>query len=247
MPAFRPKPLSTIFTLVCLVIMLGLGTWQLDRLAWKEGLLADLERRASEDPLPFPASVLSQAPEQEGLFQRFAVSGRYLNDQEFFLAAKTHKGKSGFHLVTPFQLDSGPLVLVDRGWVPPEKKDRASRPESLKEGLVEEVLALRVGGWTGYDWIKPVNDAQNNLWIFVDPPAMAQAIGNGDLVTTVYFQAERAVGAGESLPIARETVIDLPNNHLEYALTWYALALILLIFYLAFTFATSRSDTVSKD
>ena len=88
--------------------------------------------------------------------------------------------------------------------------------------------------------MKPVNDPENNVWIYVDPPAMAASLKLAQVVTTAYFQVEAPQGRRDKLPIGRPTSIELVNNHLEYALTWYALAAILLIFYVTFTLKTSH-------
>ena len=240
MVAFRPKALPTIFTLVFLTLMLGLGSWQLERLAWKEALTADLERQAQQPPGRLTPAILQRAPQKAELFQRFRVAGRYLNAQELFLAARIYEDEVGFNILTPFQLEGGQVLLVDRGWVPSARKDPASRPASLPAGLVEETLVLRQGGWSGYEWLKPVNDPENNVWIYVDPPAMAASLKLAQVVTTAYFQVEAPQGRRDKLPIGRPTSIELVNNHLEYALTWYALAAILLIFYVTFTLKTSH-------
>jgi surfeit locus 1 family protein len=173
-------------------------------------------------------------------YRQVRLVGRFHHDRELYLEARSHQGRAGLHIVTPFELDDGRVVLVDRGWVPPERR----RPETRAEGQIEGQIGgqvrltgtIRTGGWHGYEFLRPENDPAGNAWVWMDLPRMAERVamadaGLGGTESVYYLVADAAPNPG-GLPIGRAPGVDLPNNHLGYALTWYALALVLLVIYL---------------
>ncbi|MGF1611476.1 MAG: SURF1 family protein [Kiloniellales bacterium] len=233
---FRPTPWATAFTIVGLAALIGLGTWQLQRLEWKEEQIAERHARSTEEAVALPGGL---GDPQALDYVRVALTGRFLHDRELHLGSRTLKGAVGYHVVTPLLLDDGRTILVDRGWVPPERLDPTSRAEGQVAGEVEIEALLRPGGWRGWTLTRPANDPAGNLWLWLDLPAMfealgAEAAGLGRPITSVYAEA-LPNGAPGGLPVAVAGAIDLRNEHLQYALTWYALALALLIIYLVYS------------
>ncbi len=225
---FRPRLWPSLVTVTMLATLLVLGNWQLERLEWKRGLSAEMtERMASParalPPPPVDAAALRYRP--------IRIQGRFHHDRELYLEARSHQGRAGLHLVTPFALDDGRVVLVDRGWVPPERRRPETRAEGQIEGPVSLTATLRTGGWNGYDFLRPENDPAANAWVWMDLPRMAETTGLEGVVGDYYLAADATPNPG-GLPIGRAPRIDLPNNHLAYALTWYALAFVLLVIYL---------------
>ena len=123
---FRPTFWPTLFTVPALVLLIGLGTWQVERLHWKENLIATRTSRSTGAPIPLPAGD-SKPDSYE--FSKTRVEGRFLNDKEMFLAARSLNENVGFHVVTPMMSDDGRVILIDRGWVPSERRDAATRPD----------------------------------------------------------------------------------------------------------------------
>jgi surfeit locus 1 family protein len=121
-------------------------------------------------------------------------------------------------------------LLVDRGWVPMARKDPASRAEGQPDGPVIVEALLRTGGWKGSTAFRPDNRPEDNTWFWVDPEAMAAWAGLENPVTAVYAAAGPAESPG-GLPVGGQTRIDLRNDHLQYAITWYALAVALAVIY----------------
>ncbi len=233
---FRPRLWPSLTTALALAILVAMGGWQLERLEWKRALIADVGTRMAGParalpPPPVDAAALRYRP--------IRLQGRFRHDRELYLEARTYKGRAGLHLVTPLELDDGRVVLVDRGWVPPGRR----RPETRAEGQiggqiggqvagpVSLTATLRTGGWQGYDFLRPENDPAGNAWVWMDLPRMAESVRLEGVVSGYYLVAGPAPNPG-GLPIGRAPGVDLPNNHLGYALTWYALALVLLVIYL---------------
>ncbi len=241
---FRPTLWPTLITLPTLIALIALGVWQLERLEWKETLIFERQSRSQA-----PANVLpdSFARPQDLEFQAVRVRGRLLHDSEFYLAARAFNGRVGLHVVTPLALEDGRILLVDRGWIPDKRRDPATRPEGQIPGDLELTGLVRLPGWKGPTWLVPDNQPDENIWFWVDPAAMAEAAGIGPgigpgiggVIGGIYLDAGPAENPG-GLPKGGQTRIELPNDHLQYALTWFALALSLAVIYVIYHL---RSDT----
>ncbi|MDA0702340.1 MAG: SURF1 family protein [Proteobacteria bacterium] len=203
----------SILTVCALAILLGLGSWQLDRRDSKHALLASLQ-----DRLAGPAIELWDAlPDGEAEFRRATLSGSFLHDKEFRLLARTRNGRQGYNLVTPLRLTDGRIVLVDRGWMPDEG-GAADRPEGpvTVEGVIRRPPEP---GWAG-----PENLPEAGQWLYIEPTAVARA--SGLAVEESYYLMALAAPEG-SLPRGTAAMPDLTDNHLQYAMTWCGLALAL--------------------
>jgi surfeit locus 1 family protein len=229
---FRPTLWATICAALAIAVLLGLGTWQLQRLQWKQELIAERESRSQGPAVPLPADL---GDPSALAYTRVALTGHFLNNRELYFGAKTHRGAVGLHVVTPFVLSDGRSILVDRGWVPLNWGDPETRLPAQIFGEVTIEAILRPGGWAGFGFTRPANDPVKNLWLWPDLPAMAAQAGLDTAVTAVYAVALPMPEQDSELPIALEPQIDLPNNHLSYAITWYALAVALLVIYLIFS------------
>lgn len=224
---FRPTFWATVFTIPALIILLALGTWQVQRLFWKEGEIAKRVERSQGAAVPLPRDFPDPAAVE---FTRVALSGSFLHDEEFYLGARTESGRVGLNIVTPFRLDDGRILLVNRGWVPQERRDPATRPEGQLAGPLDIEALLRTDGWKGVDFARPPNKPEERFYFWLDLPVMAQDVTAGPIVTEVYADAVAAEVPG-GLPIGGQTRVTLKNDHLEYAITWYSFAVILVVIY----------------
>ena len=223
----RPRLWPTLIALCGLALLLALGTWQVQRLHWKNALIVKLEARTSAAPMPLPAEIV----DPEALeFRPVRLAGRFRHEREIYLLGRVHRGRVGVHVVTPLVLDDGRAVLVDRGWVPSTRKLPETRAEGQVAGPVTVLGHLRRGGWNGYQFLRPDNQPGENAWLWPDLPAMAAFAGLPRSVTELYVVAGPAANPG-GLPIGREVKVKLRNDHLQYAIIWYALALALLVVY----------------
>lgn len=196
----------------------ALGIWQVERRAWKLDLIARVDARIHAAPTlaPGPAewSEITQATDE---YRRVRARGVYLNDRETAVEAVTVRG-AGFWIVTPFRTDRGFVVLVNRGFAPPDERTRASR--LAREIDVEtEVTGLLRLTEPGGGFLRG-NDPARDRWYSRDVAAIARARRLGTIAP--YFIDADAAGAGA--PIGGLTIVTFPNNHLLYALTWFALA-----------------------
>lgn len=222
----------TLVTILCLAILLALGTWQVQRLAWKEALVATIDSRVSAAPVPLAEVEKAAGAGGDIEYQPVAVAGTFLHDKEQFFFA-THDGQSGWYVYTPLSLADGRFVFVNRGFVPYDRKDPASRPEGQVEGEVELTGLSRVAEAEKPSFIVPDNDAAKNVFYWKDLREMAESAGlDGETVLPFFIDAGDAANPG-GLPIGGVTRIDLPNSHLQYAVTWYGLALTLVLVVIA--------------
>lgn len=226
--AFRPTLWPTLFTIPALIALVALGTWQVQRLHWKQDLIDKLQSRST---------AVATAPPSEGEdlepfeFRRVAVTGTFQHDHELYLIGRALNGEPGIHILTPLQPDDGSsAILVDRGWVPFEAREAATRQGGQVEGPVKVEGIVRLQKPPGY--FTPENEPGNNTWYFVDTAGMSAAAGL-HLRPGYYIVADDMAVPG-GLPKGRQWRLDLRNDHLEYALTWYSLAIALLIIYIVY-------------
>lgn len=239
---FRPGLWASLSCLIVFCILVTLGVWQLQRLEWKQGLIDDLRARSEAPPLtelPRPPHDLAALS-----YRSVRLTGQYLEGREFLFPGRSYQGMTGEELAAPFVTEKGRGVIVSRGWLPPQRLDPATRTGEAAEGPITIEGILRPGGWSGTESFRPVNDPEKNRWLYYDLEAMTAAAGLEDPETELYVSLKRQAG-DESLPLPLPPAITLANNHLEYALTWFALSGGLIGIYLLFGFARGR-ETAGK-
>ena len=224
---FQLKLWPTLFTIPALIMLIGLGAWQMDRLYWKEALIEQLQERSTAEPIALPRSINNLKAYE---FRRVSVMGEFLHKHEFYLFNRSLKGKPGLNVITPLKrADGGGHVLVNRGWVPFEKRDPKTRPKGQIEGSVIIEGIIRIARGPGI--FTPENEPLNNTWFFVDTSSMSAA-AKIPPVQGYYLLAANKPSGG--VPVGHQWRIDLPNDHLHYAITWFALAFGLLVVYILF-------------
>ena len=232
---FRPFLWLTLTTLPALAVLITLGTWQLQRLHWKNDLIESFEARASAASIAVPAAN-SALDDTE--FRRLDLVGVFQHDREVFLTGRTYEGNAGFHVVTPLQLVDGRIILVNRGWVSKDYKDPAKRDFSQQDGTVTVQGILRRPGVKGY--FVPENEADNGFWFTLIPAQINAHLELGDAAISEFYADSVRTSDVITLPIAAKTKLNLRNAHLSYALTWYGLALSLIGVYAAFHYQAGR-------
>ena len=232
---FRPRLWPTLISLPMIVVMLGLGSWQLQRMAWKEGLIDRLESRMMAPAIPAPGAG---ADIEEFEFRRVTATGEWLHQFEMPLIGRPEKGTVGYHVVTPLRTAEGRVLLVNRGWIPDDRKDAARRPESQPTGTVTvEGIVRRAGLRNSFT---PDNEPGRGMWFYVDVPQMA-AFAKAEGVPNYYIDELRRE-AGPQLPIGADPMIGLRNEHLQYAITWFAMAFGLIVVYVMWHRRAERED-----
>lgn len=226
---FRPRLVPTLFTIPSLVLLIGLGIWQVQRLHWKEGLIAQRNAAVAAAPVA-PPQTLAEARHLE--FHPIVAEGAFENDKELFLAATSDEGESGYQVVTPFVMTDGRTMFVNRGFIPIELKDRAKREAGELSGSQRVVGLLRVPPAKKPSFFLPDNRPDLNLWFWVDLSALARQDKIADPVP-FYIDADKTPNPG-GWPKGGVTRLELPNNHLQYAITWFSLAVALVVIYVLF-------------
>ncbi|WP_027487145.1 SURF1 family protein [Allorhizobium undicola] len=220
--------LSLLLTLAAFALLIGLGTWQMQRLAWKEALLSEIDARRSQPPESVDEVAADLRTGRDVDYKAMSATGRFQHSKErHFLA--TRDGQPGFYVFTPLQLADGHFLFVNRGFVPADNKDPASRKAGLVEGEQTITGLARMKLVAKPSSLVPENDPTHNIFYWKDLDAMTASTGlDGQAVLPFFLDAGPAPVPG-GLPIGGVTQIDLPNNHLQYALTWYGLAVVLAV------------------
>jgi surfeit locus 1 family protein len=220
----------TFATLIGLALLIGLGVWQLQRLQWKEGLIARVEARTKSKPITFERAIALARVGQDLSYTPVTVEGRYHHKLERYLYALSPEGKPGWHVITPLETVKGTMVLVDRGFVPEALRDPATR----KQGEVQDVVTVTglVRNSEAPNLFVPDNEPDKNQWFSRDLPTMAQSMFPGGTVQVApFFLEAEASDVPGGWPQGGQTRVTFPNNHLQYAITWFGLAVCLLAVY----------------
>ncbi len=223
---------AAVSTALMLALLLGLGTWQIQRLHWKEAILARIAAAERDPAIPLPRHP---AP-----FTKVRTAGTLDNGRVAWLGAEvqdTRQGTAlGAQLIVPLLRPGGALpVLVDRGWVPTEPPlpyGEPVEPVSIN-GFIR--LPERPGLFT------PANDPARRRFFTIDPAAMGGALGLRHVAP--YVLVAMGPARPDVYPAPVQHLPQPPNNHLEYALTWYGLAVVLLITFIRWVTKNPRSSS----
>lgn len=220
---FTFRPILTIATLIGLSILFGLGTWQLHRLDWKRDLLATIDARLALAPQPVAPLLARHGADEDVAFFPVQLTGVFEADGEARVFG-TLDGVPGAYLFTPLVLPDGRWLYVNRGFVAQEVGPDAVLPPSgpvTVTGVLREYQPLP----TIARWVNPPSNPEANRWYKRDPVAFSDAYGG--VTQGVWIDAQFAAAPAD-WPKPTPTLANLPNRHLEYALTWFGLAATLL-------------------
>ena len=206
-------------TLIMLIVLLGLGTWQVYRLHWKEGILARIATAEAA-----PAIPLGQNPAP---YTKVSVTGRFLFDRTADFGAEVRDTKAGptmgSYQIVPLVRDGGSTILVDRGWVP------RKRQAPLDEPAVIVTVTGYVRPGEKQRWFSATDDEAGRQFYTLDPQAIAAAVGISDPAS--FTLVAMGPPSGEKYPTPAEHLPRPPNNHLSYVITWYGLAASLVVIF----------------
>ena len=214
--------------LVALIILLSLGTWQVFRLQWKEALIAEINTRSTATPLMF-ADV--EAREKSGAdidYVRMTATGHFEHQHEQYFF-NTDDGEVGYNVYTPLILPDGRALFVNRGFVPEALKDPAKRQPGQVSGEVTINGLARTKLTEKPSWVVPDNEPYKQIYFWKDLDEMAVQAGVPSRKLVPFFLDADAAPNPGGWPKGGVTQIDLPNNHLSYAVTWYGLAVVLVV------------------
>ncbi len=230
-----------VMTVLGVAFLIGLGNWQMRRLAWKEGLIGAIAERTHAEAVPL-ATVEARAREGgDPEYTRVKVEGRLLNDHELDFYAFDEQLGPGYHIVTPLRRADGSIVFVNRGFVPDDLKDpakraagRACRRRVDRRSRARSSRAERLHR-------PPTIPPRTSGIGTISTPWRAAALGpEKPRVVPFIVDAEAEPAPPGGFPKGGTTRLELPNRHLEYALTWYGLAATLVAVFLAFAITRWR-------
>ena len=229
---FRPYPGFTIFAVMMTGILVGLGIWQLERLTWKENLIATVSGHMTAAPVSLDDALKLSADDVQ--YRKVALTGHFDNAKENFVFTTDVNGDPVYHVLTPFITDDGRTLMVDRGEIP----QNLLPPQSRKaiEGQTRVVGVWRVPDSPGAFTPAPVPD--KHIWYARDLKGMTAA-DHLTLAAPVVIEADATPNPG-GWPKGGQTVVDFPNNHLSYAITWFGLAAGLIGVYFAYHISKGR-------
>jgi surfeit locus 1 family protein len=212
--------LPGFFVSLGVLLLLGLGTWQVYRLHWKEGILAEIAAAESHPPAP-----LTEHPPEWG---RVTVSGRFRYDKAVRIGLDVRDTTTGSVMghdqLVPLERDGAPALLVDRGWIPETKGTPVDEPA----GPVSVTGYIRQGEHPA--WFSPADDVAGRQFYVLDPPAIAKAMDDGPVEPFALIVLGTA--ADGHYPVPAADFPRPPNNHLSYAITWYSLAIVLVVMFI---------------
>jgi surfeit locus 1 family protein len=230
----------TVLALAGTTLLAGLGTWQLERKRWKEDLLRKIAARVSAEPMPLHDAEQRIRAGGDVEYLHVSAIGRFLHDKERYVYAPTPAGLA-WHVYTPLEIADGRIVWINRGAVPDARKDPARRAAGQITGLHKVSGLVRLA--PRKPTFAPTNNPAQNVWYWPELSAMTASSSGSRNVDALPFviDADARPEPPGGLPKGGVTRIALPNRHLEYALTWYGVALALLGVYLSFAFNRLRA------
>ncbi len=208
--------LFKIFVFLFITLFCSLGTWQLYRLQWKQDLINQIKRGLESSPIKY-SSVLNKN------YQRVELLGKYNFDNEIYLYSLNDKGKPGYDVITPFETANKENVLINRGWI--KKELRFNLPTTPGTKTITGMLRTA----NKKNLFTPENDLKKNVWFYLNFEDVEKITGKKFNNYIVYLENNRI-----EIPKPKKITIDLPNNHLKYAITWYSISISILFYYLYF-------------
>jgi surfeit locus 1 family protein len=247
---WRPVLLPGLAALAGIAILVSLGLWQVERLQWKTALIERVEAGLTASPSAAPgpdewANLDIVARE----YLRVAIAGIFDHDREIHVIAtladpKGAAGGIGSFVMTPLVTNDGWTVYVNRGFVPRERVSPVTRVDGLVEGETAVTGLLRAPRRRA--WFMPGDDATRNAWLSRDPLLYVETLGlPASRVAPYYIDADYDPALPGGLPQGGETIVEFPNNHLGYALTWFGLAAALAAVFVAYALARVRAQSPS--
>jgi surfeit locus 1 family protein len=232
-----------VLAIAGLAVLIGLGNWQMSRKAWKEGLVAQIGQRVHAPPVSLSQALRQWRDSGDVEYLHVRLNGRFLHARERHVFAVDERLGPGFNIYTPLVTPEGQLVLINRGFVPTARMDPATRAAGQVDG--EVTLTGLVRRPTPRGAFTPASEPAHNLYYWPDYPTMLASVpeaGHGDRSAVPFFvEADAEPANPGGFPQGGVTRLRLPNRHLEYALTWYGLALTLIGVFAAFARARLSS------
>ena len=213
----KHKLLFNFFVFFIITLFCALGTWQLVRLQWKNNLINEIG-----EGLKSPAINYSNKIQKN--YQRVIAEGEYNFEKQIYLYSLNEKGEPGYDVITPFKTLDLKNILINRGWIKANQKNESiiNKVEGKKiQGLMFKNVKKNI--------FKPDNEIKKNIWFSINLEDVNKFTGKKFNEYIFYLEDEKI-----STPKPKKITIDLPNNHLKYAITWYSISISIFLYFLYF-------------
>ena len=211
----KHKFLFSVFVIFFILVFISLGSWQLVRLNWKNNLILEIENSLKNQPIELKKSKLEN-------YLKIKTSGKVDFDKQIYLYNLNDGGTPGFEVLSPILIDSE-NYLLNRGWIPFEKKfsDDINKLDETKI-----IGTLKLQGRKNI--FKPDNDIDENYWFSLNRDDIFKFTGKKFSKYIIYLNGDY------QFPKPKKITANISNNHKKYAITWFSLALSILLLYLYF-------------
>ena len=208
--------LFNILVFLFITLFCSLGTWQLYRLQWKQDLISQISEGLKSNPIQYSKNIKKN-------YQKVTLIGEYDFKNQIYLYSLNSKGQPGFDVVTPFQTTSKENVLVNRGWIKKELKNDPKIDYSTKNitGMLRKANQKNI--------FTPDNEISKNIWFSINLEDLRKITDKKFNKFIVYLEDKNI-----KMPEPKKITVDVPNNHLKYAITWYSISISILFYYLYF-------------
>jgi len=209
--------LFNIFVLSVITLFCALGTWQLVRLQWKNTLINQISEGLKSSPVNYSDKVKID-------YQRVVLDGKYNFEKQIYLYSLNDKGQPGYDVITPFESLTSENILVNRGWIQNNLKNNEiiNRTKNNRiQGLILKNVRPNI--------FKPENDTETNIWFSINLEQAKEITGKNFSNYILYLEDKEII-----IPKPKKITIDLPNNHLKYAFTWYSISISIFGYFLYF-------------
>ncbi|MBB3949674.1 SURF1 family protein [Aureimonas jatrophae] len=245
-PALRRRDVVIgLVGLFGIAVLCSLGAWQVERLAWKNALVAQIHERQRWPSVPVEELASGNIEGSQLDYRSVSASGVFHHeDERAFLS--TFRGAAGWNIYTPLELADGRFVFVNRGFVPYDRKDPATRAAGQIVGTTDVVGVARPFATEKPGSFVPDNDPRTNVYFWRHLPDLLVGLDLGDSARFIPFVIDAGPGAAPGgYPVGGTTIVEIPNNHLQYAITWFGLAAVLAGMLVAAVFRRPRSSDTS--
>ena len=213
----KHKLLFNIFVFLIITLFCALGTWQLVRLQWKNNLINEIS-------LGLESPAINYSNKIQTNYQRVSLDGEYNFEKQIYLYSLNEKGKPGYDVITPFTTLDSEDLLINRGWIETVQKNE-SRINKIIDKKIQGLLLKN----PKKNIFKPDNEINKNIWFYINLEDLKKFTGKTFNEYILYLEDENI-----NTPKPKQITIDLPNNHLKYALTWYSISISIFAYFLYF-------------
>lgn len=224
---WRLELVPLIVTIIAVATLISFGNWQLRRLDEKNQFISTIEANIAN-----PALDLSNFQSSLPTYSKVSISGSFIPNNNVYLYGRRTASpeKDGYYLLSAFSATDGNIYMVSRGWLPHSAKDKIYAPSSLE---IETIEGIVLPG-ERKNFFVPDNDKKNNIWFTLDTEMATQILRTN--ITDFYIMQINGNDLPEKvLPLTATNLSKVRNDHLEYAITWYSLAVCLLVIFILYS------------